>query len=51
MCSNIYDNVTDFEVCGLFKNTENLNICKWAKNVYKLWPRANPTYFEFKFVM
>ena len=22
MCSNVYDNVTNFEVCGLIKNTK-----------------------------
>ena len=27
MCNNVYDDVTDLEVCGFTKNTKNLNIC------------------------
>ena len=27
MCNNVYDVITDLEVCGFTKNTKNLNIC------------------------
>ena len=33
MCSNLYDDVTDFEVCGFVKNTSNVEISR-TKNKF-----------------
>ena len=31
MCSNVYDNITDFEDCGFIKNTEIS--MSWQRNI------------------